>query len=93
MGLYSTVFGMIGLILTMINYEYDVVMYKTRLEPDILKNAMDDPRNAKNTTNLVRMVVLMTTVMSIICLIMRHYYKREWFNKYFQDDNETAIYC
>ena len=93
MGLYSAVFGGIGLALTMLNYEYDVVMFKTKLEPSLIPNAMDDVRNAKSWTNTIRIVIFLTTIMAIICLIMRHHYKIEWFNKYFQDDSETAIYC
>ena len=52
---------------------------------------MDDPR-LSDTTNLVRLIILITTALAIVCLIVRHYYKIQWLNKYFQEDQETHIY-
>jgi hypothetical protein len=83
---------MIGLALAVANYEIDIVNFQTKLDPDRIPNAMDDPRNAKDSTNLVRLIILITTILAIVCLIIRHYYKIEWLNKYFQDDQETHIY-
>jgi hypothetical protein len=34
MGLYATVFAMFGLILNILNYEYNTLVFETQLEPD-----------------------------------------------------------
>ena len=83
---------MIGLALAVANYEIEINDYKTALDPEKYKDAMEDPRNSKDTTNLVRLIILITTILAIVCLIVRHYYKIEWLNKYFQEDQETHIY-
>ena len=51
-----------------------------------------DSRNRHASTNIVRLIILITTLLAVTCLIMRNYYKVQWLNKYFKADQETHIY-
>jgi hypothetical protein len=83
---------MIGLALAVANYEVDEQGNYAPLDPSKYPNAMDDPRNAKNSTNMVRLIIMITTLLAIVCLITRHYYKILWLNKYFYEDSTTHLY-
>ena len=83
---------MIGLALAVANYEIEMSSQYELLDPKTHKNAMDDPRNQKTATNMVRMIILITTLLAVCCLFMRHYYKIQWLNLYFQQDSDTHIY-
>lgn len=84
--------AIIGLALAVANYEIDMSSQYELLNPQLIPNAMDDPRNKKTSTNLVRMIILITTILAIGSLVMRHHYKVLWINQYFQQDNDTHIY-
>jgi hypothetical protein len=58
----------------------------------MIENAMDDYRLDKRSTNIVRWIILATTILSEICLCMRHFYKVKWLNNYFLQDNNNSIY-
>ena len=83
---------MIGLALAVANYEIEMSSQYELLQPNRHKNAMDDPRNQKTATNMVRMIILITTLLAVGCLFMRHHYKIQWLNLYFQQDSDTHIY-
>jgi hypothetical protein len=83
---------MIGLALAVANYEVDMYSNFSPLNPDLYPNAMDDPRNMKASTNMIRLIIMITTLLAIGCLVTRHYYKVVWLNKYFMQDSETHIY-
>ena len=80
----TTILAMIGLALAVANYEIEMSSQYELLDPKLHKNAMDDPRNQKTATNMVRMIILITTLLAVGCLFMRHYYKVQWLNLYFQ---------
>ena len=64
-----------GLILAIINYEIEVNMQFTVLDPKTVPNASDTARNQKAPTNLLRLIILFTTILACLCLVMRHRYK------------------
>jgi hypothetical protein len=66
---------MIGLALAVANYEIEMSSNYELLKPSVHKNAMDDPRNQKTATNMIRMIIMITTLLAVGCLFMRHYYK------------------
>ena len=74
---------MIGLGIAVANWEVDANLNYDPLQPHKYKNAMDDPRNKKVSTNIIRIIILVTTILALVTLIMRHYYKNLWINKYF----------
>ena len=74
---------MMGLILAIVNYEIEVNMKFNALDPKAVPNAIDTDRNQKAPTNLLRLIILFTTVLACFCLVMRHRYKTEWLNEYF----------
>jgi hypothetical protein len=76
----TTILAIIGLSLAIANYEIDMSSQYDLLNPSVIPNAMDDPRNRKTSTNLVRMIILITTLLAVGCLIMRHHYKVLWIN-------------
>ena len=59
------------------------------VKPDLTKfpDPMEDPRNLHASTNIVRLIILITTILAIGCLIMRQHYKVIWVNTYLQTDN------
>jgi len=83
---------MVGLALAVANYEIDMRSGFMPLNPIAHPNAMDDPRNKKASTNMVRLIIMITTFLAVVCLITRHYYKIIWLNKYFHLDSDTHIY-
>lgn len=83
---------MTGLALAVANFEVDIQSNYPKLDPEVHKNAMDDPRNKKNSTNMLRLIILITTLLAVACLVTRHYYKILWLNKYFNQDADTHIY-
>ena len=88
----STILAMIGLGIAVANWEVDAQMDYNKLDPTKYPKAMDDPRNLKVSTNIIRIIILTTTILAIISLVIRHYYKILWLNKYFYDDCDTHIY-
>lgn len=88
----TTILAMIGLALAVANYEIDMSNSYDLLDPKLTPNAMDDPRNQKTATNMVRLIIMITTLLAVFCLVMRHRYKVQWLNEYFQQDSETHIY-
>lgn len=75
---------MIGLLLAIINFEYDI--YCMRHNAVLIENnpqARFHPRNTTMFAKVCRIVTALSTVLSIICLFMRHKYKLKWVNKYF----------
>jgi len=86
------IFSSIGLAIAVAHYEVDMSRNFSPLDPMKYPNAMDDPRTKRPSTNLIRLTILATTLISIFCLIRRHYFRNLWLNKYFHDDGETYIY-
>lgn len=41
---------------------------------------------------MVRLIILAASILSVICVILRHRYKIEWLNNYFPSDSETHIF-
>lgn len=68
---FSMVLAMIGLFIGIINYEKDVDEHKNPIDMKAYRNAMDHPRNASKFTQICRMTICITTVISIIILVLR----------------------
>jgi len=84
---------MLGLALQIANYEIDQDSNFVILNPEKYKwHAMLEPRNRKSTTNMLRLIIMITSLLAIGTLITRHYYKMQWINKYLDDDDENHIY-
>jgi len=90
--LVSTILALIGLIVYIIHYE-TIICTTPYEKPDPIKypNAMDDPRNKHFSTNIVRLIIMITTLLAIACLCMRQYYKIVWINTFLQTDNQSHI--
>ena len=41
---------------------------------------------------MVRLIILATSILSVLCVILRHRYKIEWLNNYFPSESETHIF-
>jgi hypothetical protein len=81
------------LALQIANYEIDQDSNFVILNPEKYKwHAMLEPRNRKSTTNMLRLIIMITSLLAIGTLITRHYYKMQWINKYLDDDDENHIY-
>ena len=78
-----------GLIIGMANYEMEIREYDS-LDPDKIPDAMLDPRNQMPSTNIVRMTILITSILSVACATMRQKYKIDWLNKYVPNSSETV---
>ena len=48
---------------------------------------MDHPRNNYWFTNPARMAIAISSGMAIFFLGLRHYYKKQWLNEFFIDDD------
>jgi hypothetical protein len=71
----TTILAMIGLALAVANYEINIRGNYPSPDYDNLPDPMQDPRNRKPETNLVRIIIGVTTLLAVACLCMRHYYK------------------
>ena len=81
-------FGIAGLILGIINYNYDIehysminVDYSTGMPLD--RSAMETARFRARHTQYFRISIAITTAIALYNLLMRHYYKLVWIQKYF----------
>lgn len=88
----TTVFALIGLAMVMSNYELNVHVDEDPHDPEKYSDPMNDPRNLRMTTTLVRIMATVTTALACFCLIMRHKAKIEWLNNYFSKDDGTHIF-
>jgi hypothetical protein len=52
---------------------------------------MDDDWNKSRYTNLQRLIVSILTLMAVVCLVLRHYYRNQW-DKKFKNDKLTRLY-
>jgi hypothetical protein len=90
--LMCTILSSTGLLIQFVNYEYEKSQPFQKRDPIAHPNPMNDPVNGMPTTNLVRMVVFVLTILALICLVQRHLNKREWKNQCFNLDNKTYAY-
>lgn len=86
--LAANLFALSGLIIALINYESDIsnkslVIYDVDEIMSKYENAMQTDRFKIGHTVMLRYLILLTTGLSILCLIARHQYKIKWMNKYF----------
>ena len=84
--------ALIGLVLAVIDYEIRADLKYTLPNPIDFPNPMMDYRNQRSSTNIVRLIILITTIVAIGCLCIRQFYKVKWVNLYFKNLNETHIY-
>lgn len=83
----TTVFGIFGLAIGIINYEIDVWIF-THVpifdsEGDLVEEAMNSNRFIAWHTNVLRWIMLLSSFGAVGCLIMRHHYKITWVNQFF----------
>lgn len=79
---------MFGLLLGIADYEYglthvDSAKIDTLSHPDALQH----PRTANTFSCLSRLIIFITSLIAIICLLIRRYYVRRWTQTYSQNDN------
>ena len=87
MDVFSTVFGLIGLVVGVLSYEYDVsrkedlvfVSDKMRRE----ETAMQGKRFNDPVTKLMRWITFGCSCMAVLFLCLRNHYKLMWINAYF----------
>ena len=73
----STVFSMVGLVISVMNYEIDCYAgaedYLTQGdEMEVYPDPMENPRNANKFTNPLRCLVVAMSVASILCNFLRY---------------------
>lgn len=73
-----TCFAMVGLVLSMINYEYVVV----NTDHKKYKDPMQLRRSTNAWSSVLRLTTSLTTLLSVCCLYMRHRYQMKWHNNY-----------
>ena len=83
--------SMAGLLIAVAIYEIDTGGFAGKnfeqLDYTEFPNAMDHPRNNYWFTNPARMVIAISSGMAIFFLGLRHYYKKQWLNEFFIDDD------
>ena len=84
--------ALIGLVLAVVDYEIRADLDYIKPNPTEYPDPMMDYRNARSSTNIVRLIIMITTVLAIGCLCIRQYFKVKWVNLYFKTDNDTHIY-
>lgn len=63
---------MIGLILSVGLNETNYYINYDEVDPKKYPNAMDDPRHKNSMTNMIRTIILCTTILALYCLLKRH---------------------
>lgn len=82
--LYQTFFAITGLIVACIDLEYTIRQGFENPNSEKIPRAMDDPRNKSMVSQFLKCIVLITTLLSVICLIQRHRIKIEWRFRFFK---------
>ena len=67
----TTVLAIFGLLLNIIDYEYDLQLKYVRPDAVLYPDPMKDPRNHHAMTDIIRLVIMITTILAIISLVMR----------------------
>ena len=78
---------MTGLVLAIINFEYDVKYVPIPVDVATFNNPLEHPRNTSLFNCTCRIITVLSTIFSIVCLYMRHRYKLKWVNTYFSAEN------
>lgn len=86
--LITTVLASIGFILSIILYEFSIISNYDTFDMDEYPNAIDHPRVDNLFTKTLRIIILATTLLAVITLIIRHYYKYFWLNSFFNRSND-----
>ena len=92
---------MIGLCITIINFEqrygrrYEID--KGELEYMVYPDPMKNPRNAHYVTNILRLTVTFTSLMSVFCNFRRYQLKMSWLDWFYHsretlNDNDLATH-
>lgn len=77
---------MIGLTISVINYEIDCYAGESLYYEDervLYPDPMQNPRNNNSYTNILRCTVVFTSILSIICNLMRYRLKLRWLELYY----------
>ena len=88
MDLLSTIFGLIGLVVGICSYEYDishgyVFVSQDDYEHKDDRSAMRAPRFTDPFTRALRWTIFLTSYTGVFFLVMRNYYKVLWVNNFF----------
>lgn len=75
---------MVGLILAIINFEHDTTISEDAIDLNVWPDPMKHPRNTNSTACILRMIIALTSVLSLITLYMRHFYQMKWVNNFLQ---------
>jgi len=62
---------LIGLVLAVVDYEIVAAMNYKKHDPESFPNPMEDVRNQQGSTNIVRLIIVITTALAIGCLSIR----------------------
>lgn len=78
---------MVGLVLQVVNFEYDLHIVKESINIEEHPNPMSNPRNTSSVACICRMITCVTTVLSLGCLYMRSVYRLKWVNKFVSSED------
>ena len=83
----TTILSSVGFILAIILYEMNV--WKNEfVDIEEFPNAMDNRRFDNFETRFLRIIIFITSIMAVISLIIRHYYKHIWLTTFFNPNND-----
>jgi len=78
----TSLFSIIGLIIAMMKYEYRLTIYTKPLDPKKEPDPMKLPQYHDQIHIIGHYIVLSTTLFAMVCLNIKHYYRRKWTNRY-----------
>lgn len=67
----ATVMAMVGLLFAIIYYEHAVKSHKGALDPKDFPDPLSLPRNTGSVSAICKLVIMITTAMSVIFLYLR----------------------
>lgn len=83
----TTVLSMVGLVLAILNFEHDVKNNSEPIDKEAYPDPMSHPRNTDYKSCIFRMIIALTSAVSLVCLYMRHLYQLKWMNKFLSSDD------
>jgi hypothetical protein len=86
--LITSILAAIGFIISIILYEFSILSNYEIFDMVKYPNAIDHPRVDNLFTEILRIIILTTTLLAVVTLIIRHYYKYIWLNCFFNRSND-----
>jgi len=89
--LYKSLFASFGLIIAIFQIEYDTKYYTGVIDTKTYPDALVNPRSTNWYGTFFKMLILMTTILSLIFSFLSRKYKIDWLREYFEIELPSAI--